>query len=151
MTRERYDFLFQQFQTGRITAEDWEELRAAIGQSSVDPGLAADLSELLRRDAVHADWDRALESDMWQVILDRRGQPLDRRLESGLNQKTRNRKRGKIHWMRYTAIAAAILVCVAMVWLFVPSSKHIAVLPAAGKVGHDLRPGGNRAILTLAD
>ena len=142
MTRERFDFLFEQFRAGRITAEDWKELRAAIGEQSADPGLQKDLFQLLQQDIVHPEWNKALESSMWQTILQEREQPVGPVPMAVVPMRRRI--------LQYSAIAAAVLLCVAMAWLFIPSSTH-SVAVSAGKVDHDIRPGGNKAILTLAD
>jgi ferric-dicitrate binding protein FerR (iron transport regulator) len=62
---------------------------------------------------------------------------------------------GKTNWIKYTVAAATIIAVVGMVWLFTSSKnkgKQIVVADTATtNTIQDIAPGGNKAVLTLAD
>ncbi|OQP59680.1 hypothetical protein A3860_36535 [Niastella vici] len=62
---------------------------------------------------------------------------------------------GKTYWFKYILAAAAIIAVVSMVWMFAINSRKnnpVAVTKTVTKkTFQDLAPGGNKAVLTLAD
>lgn len=61
----------------------------------------------------------------------------------------------KINWFKYIAVSAAVITLVSMILLFTynnHSKKQVAVVESTTiKMIQDLAPGGNKAVLTLAD
>jgi len=62
---------------------------------------------------------------------------------------------GKTNWIRYTLAAAVVIIAVCLVWLFALNNrneKQVAVTnTATKKITPDIPPGGDKAVLTLAD
>lgn len=60
----------------------------------------------------------------------------------------------KTNWVKYMVAAAVLLAVVCMVWLYTSNrnGKQVAVTkPETKKTIQDIAPGGNKAVLTLAD
>jgi ferric-dicitrate binding protein FerR (iron transport regulator) len=125
MTQERFEYLFGLYKTGSLPKEEWDELREAIRRGQHDAWLQKDFENLLQQEGIHETWTPQLEAAMWQQI--RRG---------------RSR-----HWLPYAA-AAGLLACIVMAWLFKSGPAHHS--PQIAATG-DIRPGTNKAILTLAN
>ncbi|MBN8851214.1 MAG: hypothetical protein BGO55_10075 [Sphingobacteriales bacterium 50-39] len=137
MTRQRFEYLWELYKSGSLEQEDWEELREALRQGIHDAWLEGDLRRHLEEGGQHATWSPALEDNVWQKIQQGRGQHKERS--------------GWLHrpLVRVAALAASLLVCVCMIWLF---RSH----PAGKKTGemvavNDIKPGADKAILTLAN
>ena len=143
MTRQRFEYLFNLYKTGSLSPEERRELNQAFREDAYDDRLQKDFLRLLQQDEVHTTWSPDLESDMWQQILQGR-QPASH--PAPVTKAPAHR-----YIFRATAMAASILIAVALIWWLQPSPKHS--LPAtAGQVSiANVRPGGDKAMLTLAD
>lgn len=146
MTRERFKYLFHLYKTGRLTAEDWEELRLAIQEGSHDDHLRADFFQLLESDRVHETWSPELEAAMWQQI-----KPVSSRRQT-LNGAPRVSVKRKL---RYAAIAASLLIFVAAAWLFSRSAGTNGLAkntnPHKQTDTGIVAPGTDKAVLILAN
>jgi ferric-dicitrate binding protein FerR (iron transport regulator) len=160
MNRERFEYLFQQYKTDRLSREEWEVLRQAIQEGSCDDWLEADLRKQLLSGDIHETWNPELASAMWQEILlaDAQQAPVvspqpGRSRSQGQPEHSRSpRPRSIRPFIRYTAIAASILAVIVLGWFFPIHTGHgHADIAAARPVGNTIHPGEDKAMLILAD
>jgi len=131
MTRERFEYLWELYKSGNLEQDHWEELREALRRGIHDAWLEGDLRRMLEDGGQHPTWSPVLEDSVWQKIQEGRGQ----------------QRKGRL--VRAVALAASLLACVWMAWIFKahPTAKKQVEVIAA----NDIRPGANKAILTLAN
>jgi ferric-dicitrate binding protein FerR (iron transport regulator) len=142
MTRGRFEYLWELYKSGNLEQEHWEELREALRQGNHDAWLEGDLRRHLEEGGRHPTWSPVLEDSVWRKIQEGRGQH-ERR--SGLLRLGLFRR----PLVRAVAVAASLLVCVWMAWIFRshPTDKKPGEVIAV----NDIKPGANKAILTLAN
>ncbi|HEY8971728.1 MAG TPA: FecR family protein, partial [Puia sp.] len=142
MTRGRFEYLWELYKSGNLEQEHWEELREALRQGNHDVWLEADLRRHLEEGGRHPTWSPVLEDSVWRKIQEGRGQHKGR---SGLLRLDLFRR----PLVRAVAVAASLLVCVWMAWIFRshPSGKKPADVIAL----NDIKLGTHKAILTLAN
>jgi len=131
MTRQRFEYLWELYKSGNLEQKDWEELREALRQGIHDAWLEGDLRRHLEEGGRHPTWSPVLEDSVWQKIQEGRGQ------------------QHKVRLVRALALAASLLVCVWMAWIFRhrPTGKK----PGEAIAVNAIKPGTNKAILTLAN
>lgn len=149
MTRSRFEYLFELYKANQLSQEDWEELRHAIGEGQHEDWLNEDFLQLLQRGGLHNTWTPGLQEEMWKEILDGRTpaeQLPDRRIDKDKSPFIGRRM------IRYGA-AAAILLAIIGGWrlFFQPVSHNPARVASNHKTDKDVRPGRDRALLTLPD
>lgn len=122
--KNRILFLLDRFEQGIATPSEMEELDA---------------------------WYDSFEDGTAPELTDAQKQMSKQRLFNQLDQLTPEQpKKRHLHLVRYASVAAAIVLLIAGITLFKPSSKpeikenQLALTP-------DVAPGGDKAILTLAD
>ncbi len=150
MTRERFEYLFDQFRADRLSQEDWDELRQAIREGAHDEHLKQIFSILVERGGLHKTWTPELATAMWQQI--RQGsQPAITQPEALADQAISAFRpvAGRRRMMRFAAVAASVTAIIALAWWFRPVSKYAAVAIAKKIPENNIHPGGNKAILTL--
>ncbi|MDR3714548.1 MAG: FecR domain-containing protein [Puia sp.] len=168
MTRQRFEYLFGLYKTDRLPQEDWEELRGAIRDGGHDAWMRDDFLRLLERGGVHETWTPELQEAMWKEIIRERKPPQGvpvMRMENpvmrtdeetapvvSIDPMSRNgfvRRRV----IRYGVAAAILLLVAGGMRLFRPASRNTGQGPVASKhkADHDIQPGGDKAILLLAD
>jgi ferric-dicitrate binding protein FerR (iron transport regulator) len=125
MTQERFEYLFGLYKAGNLAKKEWDELREAIRRGEHDAWLQKDFGDLLRQEGKHETWTHQLEADMWQKI-----------------------RQGRDRYWRPYAAAAGLLACIVMAWLLRSGPTHHSPRIVAFS---DIRPGTNKAILTLAN
>ncbi len=130
------NLLIRKFLANSCTAAEAEQVAAWL---KTHPKA---LDAFLKEDWDHAPGQESLESDlrdaMWQAIRDQ--------------TTAADHQRSKIIWMKWAAVAASVLAVLAIGYgLFYNNNKEKD--PGATKTlaVKDFAPGGNRAILTLAD
>src|SRR6185295_17533183 len=140
-TRKQVSYWIVQYLQQRLTEEEAVALNAWIAESPNNRQLFEKLvqeeflqQEIARFNAI--DSEGAKQEALQLIFPDR------------VFHKTR-----RIPWLSYAAAAAVLLVMGTGVYWFLQSrsenKKTIAVTPAA--VNKEVAPGGNKAVLTLAD
>ncbi len=151
MTKERFEFLFEEYKADRLSQEDWEELRMAIREGFHNAWLQDDFWQILKRGGMHETWTPDLEESVWRQIMKGRHPAVMVEEEEipavSMNRSVLNRKRV----IRYSAVAASLLIITVLLWLFRPVTKQAVSVAAIRVARNDVHPGGDKAILTLAD
>jgi transmembrane sensor len=180
MSPERFRYLFQRYKDDILSQEEWEELRHVLRDGRYDTFLQEDFFRLMHSHPASGQHNADGEEALWQAIRAKGRnslqEPTDRSdqfsgrtdqvtgtadqvcgtTQSGVEDPlsgTGHQGTGKIfgrQLLRYTAIAASLLLCISLVWLLRPIARH----PVQAKLiqpGSSIHPGGNKAILTLAN
>ncbi len=149
MSHNRLSYLFQRYYNAEATGREIEELMELVRKSKDDERLSALTKEV---------WDNLQESDQVfsEEVKDRilnsivpfsRDEELTGEDYTGIvrydSQKT-------IWWRKYSVAAAVALICVSGAWWKWNSDRKEKEGVAAG-IQSDIKPGTNRAVLTLAD
>jgi ferric-dicitrate binding protein FerR (iron transport regulator) len=155
MRAERFDFLLTRFKADLLTKSEWEEWRQAVQSGEFDTQLKEEFLNIVESGAQHSTWNAAIEEDIWNEILHQRhlAKPL-----SNNSSKTSSTKKGLLlpfqnHLLKYTAVAASLLLVLTCYWLMKPAAKISSQVQIEKQPlkPNDIGPGGNRAILTLAN
>ena len=149
MTRSRFEYLLGQYKANQLSQEEWEELRRAIREGQHEDWLQKDFLQLLRRGGLHETWTPGLQEAMWKEILNGR-MPAEQLPERSIG-KDRTPFIGR-RLVRY-GVAAAILLAIIGGWrlFFKPVSHNPSPVAFQHKTESDVRPGRDRALLTLPD
>ena len=146
MPNPRLEYLFS-LQTGQtINPAEREELLSLID----DPANDADLRELIARTieatgAITPLPDEASRAILLTILQTVRLQPAGETLVVPMYYPKQTRR-----WTRYVAAAAVLFLAASATWWGLHRSPNL--MPVQNIVaGHDLAPGGNKAVLTLAD
>ena len=135
MKSEELRRLLDKFQEGTLSTEEQLTLQAWEAELDREPGLAESLS---------AQDKEALKQRMWQNISrQKEGAPV-----------IRLQPVSKRRWLKPVAAAAVLLALVATAYLWYERPSNDAMADAGPKpvqMVNDLPPGGNKAVLTLAD
>ena len=135
MTEQRIRYLFERYFTDSCTESERLEFLRMIHEGGQDDAFLDVLQECWN---VYAP-GRQMPEDAGRRVLDAIIRPRPGKV-SFLS-------RGRMRWL--AGAAALILAC--LVFLYLLTRKEPAGAPLAKAVIHDVMPGGNRAILTLAD
>lgn len=136
-SNERLKYLFQQFASSNCTKEELEELYRIVDQTG-DEEIHALMDS---RYGVIKDGTNAGKID-WEYMFNHI-----------VEQKNTTRSRKIIMWRRIMAAAAIVTIVAATSYIFLNkgSDNNIAKKEPATPSVNDLPPGGNKAVLTLAD
>jgi transmembrane sensor len=137
----RISYLFNKYFDKSATAHEVEELFTLLNVSATDEHLTLLLQQAWDSlQADHAIFDDAKSEQILKRILNTAP-------ENDIIEMVPVKK--QILWRRYAAIAAIMLLAAAAAFVFLKPTK---VMQLAAKVKlHDAMPGGNKAILTLAN
>lgn len=131
MTEQRIRYLFDRYFTDSCTESERLEFLQMIREGRQDAVFLSVMQEC---------WDRYAPE----------GQLPDEVGERVFERVVRPRRRPDSHrWRWLVGVAALLAGCMAFIYFFKPG--HPASAPVAHTVVHDVGPGGNRAILKLAD
>ncbi|HEY4207658.1 MAG TPA: FecR domain-containing protein [Puia sp.] len=149
MTRLRFEYLFGLYKANQLSQEEWDELRHAIGEGQHEDWLNEDFLQLLRRGGMHETWTPGLEEAMWKDILNGRI-PAEQ-----LTMRRIGKDKSPLIGRRIVrfGVAAAILLAVIGGWrlFFRQVSHNPAPVASKHKTENNVRPGRDRALLTLPD
>lgn len=132
----RLQYLLRQYLDGRCTREELEELYAFI---ATDKG--EELSALLEKEFEETRPGSSAEEVNWNQMFTRIVQP-----------KPVAKERRLVGYWKYAAAAALVLFLGAALYKWLHSGKVVQmVTPVIALQTNDVAPGGNKAMLTLAD
>ncbi|THU33027.1 FecR family protein [Niastella caeni] len=144
MSKERIQHLLQLYAANQASREEVEELFAWLKKQEGDDALKKFIFDTAGKEAHSAtlpekDWDR-----IWQSV------------ESGITSANTSAKIVRPYWSRVSrgGIAAAVLLLVmaGSAWFYFSRPKPTsAPVVSAVTIKKDIAPGGNKALLTLAD
>ena len=129
---KRVSFLVNQFQSGVITDAEEQELILFINNH---PTVVSD--EITRMIAMHEGVDGQVEQDRWQTMVDQ---------ILAVDKPKLTKRPNTFSRLRWVGAAAAIILALAVVW-----KVRNGIIPTKHVFTTDVKPGGNKAILTLAD
>jgi len=138
-TKERWECLVERYLRGDCSREELDEL---LMQADRDPGNK-DLAEALQKHwdmsnepSPAIDWDSKLQAIMRQSAADVAPPVIPR-------------------WRWYAAVASVLIVFVSGIWFwsYIKKGGHQPAVAVAmkGRLSNDVQPGGNKAVLTLAN
>jgi transmembrane sensor len=135
MLPERCFYLLDRLKNDQISEDEMEELRSAVISGEADETLTKDITDALETSVGHASWTRDTQDEVWVNIREHMKPPVHR-LFGG--------------WKKFTVAAAVVAVLLAAGY-----NKFFKALPAVNNISqqknNDVLPGGNRAVLTLAN
>lgn len=145
MGKARLSYLLERYSTNTCTREEMEELFRLSGQE--------DAGELLR--ALHGQWEQSREMNGVEGIPSETTD-WDGLFRAMMEVEPAGRRRSRVRSRRVVAglslclllLAGAMLV---FRWASAPAVKVSPGAPVAGRFRNDVQPGGNKAVLTLAD
>lgn len=145
MNSQELKRLLEQLATGTLTAEQDVAFQELLKQASREEYLS-----------ILATWEETLEQYPAAQLPD---EALIQRLENSLNKENtpiiplykKEVERVKPAASRYLAIAAAVLVLLSVALLFYTKREKLTQKELSALGLNDAAPGGNKAILTLAD
>ena len=144
ITRDRLSLLFYRYYDGTATEPEIKEMMGLIRKADGD----AELSALIKEAWEGLKVDKpVLSSDVHERIISNILHP-ERDSDMPHQEGTQAAFRSNIFRLRYWAAAVIVLGCFGVLWKWNEQEKG-SVKPAAAQ--SDIRPGGNRATLTLAD
>ena len=148
-TKERWDYLVERYLDGTCSREELDELFIQAGK---DPGNK-DLAEALQKHwdmsnevSPAIDWDSKFQAIMLQSSADvpEVAETVDREVLPVIPR-----------WRWYAAVASVLIVFVSgiLFWSYIRKGEHKPAVAAVmkGTIPNDVQPGGNKAILTLAN
>ena len=117
-----------------LPALSWNELQYALEQGFNDDLLKENMLETLKSQGVHELWNAETHDEVWSQLKNTIKTPV----------------RPLFSWRTLTAAASIILIFITSGYYLIKNSKisHSALSIVQS---HDVAPGGNRAILTLAN
>jgi len=146
-TNERISYLLKLYLADNITRMELQELKDLLLQEKSVTAFHDALDALIEQSPAIPDYEEAAWEPLYQKILEGKTSGMER--SSG---------RGRIVHLfkkRGWAAAAILILLAAGSWLLArqPSGKEIvrAIRTQQRSAGDDVAPGGNKAILTLAD
>jgi transmembrane sensor len=143
--------LLEKYLTGTITGKDKTELAGLIDQPEYREKLELLMEESFMSDAFVNEENEKLRNDIQKWLKERIAENHGAKsvtLWSEDNKKSSFRRIG----YRYVAAAAIfILIAVSAYFVFLKKSEKPLIAEKPTPVQNDLLPGGNKAILTLAD
>ncbi|HVS95097.1 MAG TPA: FecR domain-containing protein [Puia sp.] len=132
MNDERTEYLLEAYLDNRLSDSEWSELRAILADADRENEI---------KDLLQAGMERQPPG---QLYLERDYDALASRI-MGVDLPTARVRRLPLRW----AVAAAVFVLLAGIFLL---TRHVhRDSSEVGKIARDVAPGGNRAILTLAN
>ncbi len=135
MTTERISYLLEQLVSGVISETEREEL----DRCALDPG---------KRDLFTGVLQGMMETDQSGPAW--KGERLDQLVENVL-QADRIRRTARLVPLRRWIAAAAVLLVIATGYYWWSGYDRKAIVPAGAEYKSDVQPGGDKAVLTLAN
>ena len=140
MTAERFYQLITHYQTGELSPGEWEEFSAILSVEDYKAWINADIQETFDKMESNVLWNTDLKNEIWANI---EGQ-------SGVAARRRIRFPDK-SWVRYAA-AILLLVTGVTTWRLMKHQTRVETANNnSGSLQPDVLPGGDKAVLTLAD
>ena len=140
MTAERFYQLITHYQTGELSPGDWEEFSAILSVEDYKAWINADIQETFDKMESNILWNTDLKNEIWANIE-----------SQSIIAARRSIRFPAKSWVRY---AAAILLLVAGVttWRLIKTQPRVETANnKGGPLQPDILPGGDKAVLTLAD
>lgn len=141
----RLIYLFDRYYTGEATVEETDELMSVIRSAKNDHQLNSLLEETWENLNSHGIFFTMEESDK---IFGSIVQPQDHFVQDQEDDYQPNFQIS--YWWRYAAAAILLVLGFGALYDFKSNQEHQKISPVQVTV-KDIRPGGNRALLTLAD
>jgi transmembrane sensor len=138
-TPERLNYLFQKYTSGQVTETELQELLEHFHLREHDDSLRVLIGEQLREE------DDSIEPS--QSVQDLVGR-VDGRIYTAMRN-PREQKPAKITRLAWISIAASVLLVSSIGAYFVLNNKKVA--QANLQAHYQIKPGGNKAYLTLAN
>lgn len=138
----RLAYLFYRYYSGEATADETEELMSLVRAGKNDPEMAALLEEFWGKSDQNDSFFSKEESEkIFNAIVSP-----DATMEQDIEPPALN----TFYWWRYAAAAIIVLFGFGALYKFQSKSAKPAVAIVKSTIT-DFAPGGNRALLTLAD
>jgi ferric-dicitrate binding protein FerR (iron transport regulator) len=140
MTAERFYQLITRYQTGELSPGEWKEFSAILSGETYKDWINADIQDSFDKMESNVLWDNDLRNEIW----------------AGIETQTIASSRRRIRlltksWVRYAA-AILLLVAGAITWRLMKSPAPAGTVKNnGGLIQQDVLPGGDKAVLTLAD
>src|SRR5882762_10358777 len=139
MTAERFYQLITHYQTGELNPGEWEEFSAILSAEDYKAWINADIQETFDKMESNVLWNTDLKNEIWANI------------ESQTTRATRHSIRFPVKsWVRYAA-AVLLLVTGVTTWRLIKNQTRVETANNGGPLQPDILPGGDKALLTLAD
>jgi transmembrane sensor len=142
MTKERFQFLLEQYLLQQLSEEELQEFFDAAALPEFEPVIKAALDRDLQLQSAGNETVSAQALQSYENFK--------RILASQQEEEKQRRAVFQLHWFRYAA--AVLLLATVAVWMWRSETKERDItVSIAENQPIDVEPGGNRAILTLAD
>jgi len=142
MTKERFQFLLEQYLLQQLSEEELQEFFDAAALPEFEPLIKAAL-----------DRDLQLQSVRNITVSEQAIQSYEKFKQWAADQQAEEKRRRKVvplTWFRYAA--AVLLLATAAVWIWgIKTPERDTIVTISDSQPIDVEPGGNRAILILAD
>jgi len=142
MTKERFQFLLEQYLLQQLSEEELQEFFDAAALPEFEPLIKAAL-----------DRDLQLQSVRNFTVSEQAVQSYENFKQRVADQQAEEKRRRKVvplTWFRYAA--AVLLLATAAVWIWgIKTPERDTIVTISDSQPIDVEPGGNRAILILAD
>ncbi|CAL1516762.1 FecR domain-containing protein [Chitinophaga sp. MM2321] len=144
MTDSRFTALLDGLRLGQLLPDELEELQAAIRSGQYDALIQEDIRVLLEQMDEHPLWTATRSDKLWQQLTTQTfNAPVEKPLQRIPLLKTA--------WFRYAAAVIILSSVGTFFWLNTSTIKPAIVHTIPTSPVNDIAPGGDKAILTLAD
>ncbi|MBC9909438.1 FecR family protein [Chitinophaga varians] len=145
MTTDTLQRLLDEYVMGTIQPEDRQQLLAALR----DPDLSATAAAFMLQDLRTGRYDIVPEE--MPEVRERLRQRLTEQLQAtGIPSDAPRGRIARMEWWRVAA-AAVVMAGITTAVVYLTRTRHHSPAPASRQVAADIRPGGNKATLTLSD
>ena len=148
MHKERISYLLQQYLDDAITAPEWRELMEYLSQENASGEMQHALEVIIDQSPALADYRETEWEPLLQKIL------LARKEEETAATPARLIRFARERWGRMVAAAVLVLFMgggAALLFRAKRSGQTAGQIARKAAVPDDIAPGGNKAVLTLAD
>ncbi len=155
MNQPRFEYLLQRYKEDRLSASEWKEWLELAENEEYRSIIESDIEKFLVKPSLHESWDKEVEKNTWENILE--GRIINKAEEdvSGIanfGKDGTQGPRGRISFRTlrgtFILVAAACIIVGFGIWWFrhslLSSSDEEAPIPV-------ILPGGAKGKLTLAD
>ncbi len=140
MTAERFYQLITHYQTGELSPGEWQEFSAMLSDDTYKDWINADIQDTFDKMESNVLWNNELKNEIWANIETHSIVPARHRIRF----LTKSR-------VRYAA-AILLLVAGAATWRLMKAPPWAATAKNNSRpLQQDVLPGGDKAVLTLAD
>jgi ferric-dicitrate binding protein FerR (iron transport regulator) len=148
-TKEEWEYLVERYFTGSCSREELEELLMQAGKEPSNKYLAAALQkhwETSNEVAPPIDWDSRLQAILRQNPADMTevAETVEQEIPPAIPK-----------WRWYAAVASVLIVFTSGIifWTYIQKghNKPAVAVVKKQRISNDVQPGGNKAILTLAN